>query len=76
MRNVAVLDNMGVIFGLWILWRMKNLLEQIRRNQLTPAERAVEEVARDEKDSARSFTVLLILFILACAFIGGMNANH
>jgi hypothetical protein len=61
------------IFGLWILWRIKDLVEQIRRNQLTSAERAVEEVARDEKDFARGFAALLILFILTAAF---MIADH
>jgi hypothetical protein len=48
MRNVAVLHSMG-IFGLWTLWRIKDQVEQIRRNQLTPTEQAAEDRARIEE---------------------------
>jgi len=62
------------IFGLWLLWRLDNRLEQIRRQQLTPLERAAEDRARAEGDrlmrNRRLFVmaVLVVWTLLACAF--------
>lgn len=47
---------------LWLLiWRSNDLLEQIRRNQLTLAERAKEDKERDEEECAWNW-ILLITF--------------
>jgi hypothetical protein len=64
MRNVAVLYSMG-IFGLWTLLRIKDQVEQIRRNQLTPTERAAEDTARIEEQQyeGRTFAIAVVISV-------------
>jgi hypothetical protein len=59
------------IFGLWLMWRIKDSVEQIReqtrRSQLTPAERAAEDRVRNEEETAeyRARQIMLIIFLAA-----------
>jgi LPS sulfotransferase NodH len=57
------------IFGLWLMWRMKDLLEQIRHNQLTPAERAAEDTARAKEEMTEYKILLIILSPLLVALL-------
>jgi hypothetical protein len=61
------------IFGLWLMWRIKDSVEQIReqtrRNQLTPAERTAEDTARNEEEIAEYRARRIILIILLAALL-------
>jgi hypothetical protein len=64
--------NMG-IFTLWLMWRNNKLLDQIRRGQLTPAERAAEE--KEEQASSTAGGILLGLVILIVIVIAALNGG-
>ena len=57
------------IFELWMLWRNNRLLEQIRRNQLTPAERAAEDKAQAKAEDAGSIMALILIALIAFVII-------
>jgi hypothetical protein len=53
-------QHMG-IFTLWLMCRMKDELEQIRLNQLTPVQRAAEAKASTEEEISRRCAALVIV---------------
>lgn len=59
---------MGFII-LWLMCRTNEKLEQIRRGQLTPAERATEDKARVTEENERIFIMLIILALLIVCFL-------
>ena len=63
------------IFTFWLVWRMKaNLddkLEQIRLNQLTPAQRAAEVADEDKEIFARAGLLILMMIVFALAAAHG-----
>jgi len=68
---------MGIfwLIELWLLGKMNNQLEQIRRNQLSPAERAQEDVERSRVDKIvrrerlTATVVLLTMLWVAMVFL-------
>jgi hypothetical protein len=63
----------GTMFTLWLMWRNNKLLEQIRRNQLSPAERAQEDAAERAEAEAQgqgiAIVILIVIAILAAVAI-------
>ena len=52
------------IFTLWLMWRNNKLLDQIRRNQLSPAERDAEDRAPEGLAEHAGINLLIILIII------------
>ena len=60
------------MIGLYLMWRNNKLLEEIRRNQLSPTERAAE----DEVDRIMRTRRLIVMAVLLAWFLALAVFQH